>query len=369
MTPTRSGGPAGEDTRIHVLDLPLSSTRHALERCLEDLGERPFRARQILHQLHRRRVRSFDAMTDLPADLRGRLAERVRLGLLDLSHRAASRDGTIKYLWSLPDGQEVESVAMPVEGHLSLCISSQVGCALHCRFCATASLGLRRNLSQGEMVDQVLAMLGDLDAGAPAPSVSVVFMGMGEPGYNMDSVLGACQVLNSPDGLGVGARHLTISTAGVVPAILELAAVPHQFRLAVSLHSGDQARRETLMDVAKRYPLSELLDACRTYQHATGRRITFEYAVMPGVNDAPEDAESVAAFASEVPSKINLIPFNPVAGFEASASSERDATRFRAELVRHFAGDVMIRRTRGRDIEAACGMLHRSRAAAPGVTS
>ena len=369
MIPTQSEGPAGADERVHVLDLPLAESRATLERSLESLGERPFRARQILNQVYRQRVRAFDGMTDLPTSLRGRLAERLRVGLLELSHRAASKDGTVKYLWRLPDGQEIESVTMPTEGHLSFCISSQVGCALHCRFCATASLGLRRNLSQGEMVDQVLAMLGDTEVLAPTPSLSVVFMGMGEPGYNMDAVLAACRVLNSPDGLGIGARHLTISTAGVVPAIQQMAAEPLQIRLAVSLHSGDQSRREALMDVAKRFPLNELLVTCQQYQHATGRRITFEYAVMPGINDSPRDAVDLADFAGAVPSKINLIPFNPVEGFDVPSSSERDATRFRAELVRRYTGDVMIRRTRGRDIEAACGMLHRSRATASGVPS
>ena len=346
------------DDRLRLLDVPVDEARARLEVVLAELGEPGFRARQVLRQVYGRHVRSFSDMTDLPAPLRAKLDERIRIALLEPSHRAESGDGTVKYLWRLADGNEIESVRMPGDG-VSLCVSSQVGCALHCRFCATASLGLRRNLTSGEMVDQVLAMLADAP---PTDTVSVVFMGMGEPGYNARAVLEACRTLNSPDGVGIGARHITISTSGVVPLIEMLAQEPLQLRLAVSLHSGEQALREDLMDVAARHPLDELLGACQAYGSVTGRRVTLEYAVMPGVNDGPEHAASLARFASQLPSKINLIPFNPVEGFEAPPSSERDAARFRDRVSASYAGDVMVRRTRGRDIEAACGMLHRARA-------
>ena len=352
--------PAAEPMlRLALLDHVPDEATTRLREVLAALGEPGWRAKQVVRQAFVRRVRSFADMTDLPVSLRERLAARVRIPLLELVHRAQSGDGTVKYLWRVDGGGEIESVAIPSEGRMSFCISSQVGCALHCRFCATGALGLTRNLRHGEMVDQVLAMLADMPE--EPPRLSVVFMGMGEPGYNMDAVISACRALNDPDGLGIGARHLTISTSGVVPAIERLAKESLQVRLAVSLHSGHQARREGLMDVAARHPLPELLASCQVYHDATGRHVTFEYAVMPGVNDSPEDARLLADFASQVPSKINLIPYNPVEGFEAPASTERDAARFRAELERHFAGDVMVRQTRGRDIEAACGMLHRSR--------
>lgn len=346
--------------RLRLLDLPVAEALPALEEIVLDLGEKPFRAKQVLSQVYRRRMRSFDRMTDLPEGLRTRLGERVQISLLELSHRAAATDGTVKYLWRLGDGNEIESVVMPTDDHLSFCVSCQVGCALSCRFCATGSLGLRRNLTPGEMVDQVFAMLEDL--GSASESLSVVFMGMGEPGYAMDGVLAACRSLNDAEGVGIGARHLTISTSGVLSAIERLTDEPLQVRLALSLHSGDQAKREGLMDIAKKFTISDLLDACLAYQCATGRRITLEYAVMPGLNDSRADAESLAAFANAVPSKINLIPYNPVAGFECPPSSERDAARFREEVARLFPGDIMVRKTRGRDIEAACGMLHRARA-------
>ena len=258
------------DRRLRLRDLPVADAVTALEHVLVELGERPFRAKQVLAQVYRRRVRSFDTMTDLSATLRARLAERVRIGLVELVHRAASADGTVKYLWRLHDGHEIESVVMPTEDHLSFCVSCQVGCALQCRFCATGALGLRRNVTPGEMVDQVLAMLEDL--GSASESLSVVFMGMGEPGYAMDEVLATCANLNNPAGVGIGARHLTISTSGVVPAIERLAEWPLQVRLALSLHTGDQAKREGLMDIAKRYPINELLAACQVYHDATGRR-------------------------------------------------------------------------------------------------
>ncbi len=347
---------------LRLLDHPIAEARGRLEAILRSLDQPAYRARQVMTQLLRRRVRSFDRMTDLPAAVRPRLAERVHLGLLELAHRAASADGTVKYLWRLHDGHEIESVAIPQDGWLSFCVSSQAGCALRCTFCATASLGLQRNLTAGEIVDQVLAMLEDL--GEAGSSLSVVFMGMGEPGYNMDAVLAACRSLNDAEGVGIGARHLTVSTSGVVPAMQRLAAEPLQIRLAVSLHSADQAKREQWMNVAKRFPLNELRQACRSYHDTTGRLITLEYAVMPGLNDSADDAARLAEFAGAVGAKINLIPYNPIDGFDCRPATPDDTLAFRSRLGDRFGGSVMIRNPRGRDIEAACGMLHRARASA-----
>lgn len=347
---------------LRLLDLPIGEAKARLQELLSERGQPPYRAGQILKQVLARRTRSLDRMTDLPKDLREQLRSDVEIGLLTLAHRAASADGTVKYLWRLRDGLEIESVAIPQDGWLSFCVSSQAGCALRCAFCATASLGLQRNLTPGEMVDQVLAMLEDL--AEESRSLSVVFMGMGEPGYNIENVLAACRTLNDPEGVGIGARHLTISTSGVVPAIARIAREPLQVRLAVSLHAADQEQRESLMNVAERFPLNELHEACQAYHDATGRRLTLEWAVMPGINDSLADADRLADFAGGLDAKINLIPYNPVEGFDCPPSSERDAGRF-AELLRaRFAGDVMVRATRGRDIEAACGMLHRARAGA-----
>jgi 23S rRNA (adenine2503-C2)-methyltransferase len=356
-----SRGPRGApDVRLRLLDLALSDADAALRAVLEDMGERAFRASQVLHAVYSRRLRSFDDMAELPRPLRGELDRRVRIALLDLVERAESEDGTVKYLWALPDGAEVESVAIPSDRRTTFCVSSQVGCALRCRFCATGSLGLARNLTQGEIVDQVLAMLAD--GRRRDESLNVVFMGQGEPGYNLDAVLAAVATMNEPQGLGIGARHVTISTAGVVPAIRRLAAEPVQVRLAVSLHTARQATREALMNVAERHPLDELREACRAYHDATRRFVTFEVAVMPGVNDTVEEAAALAAFADSVPSKINLIPYNPVAELDVPAGTEGRAAALREALLERFRGEVVVRRTRGRDIEAACGMLHRHRA-------
>jgi 23S rRNA (adenine2503-C2)-methyltransferase len=345
---------------LRLLDLPLVEARAALQEVLRDLGGPAWRADQILKQVHGRAVRRFEDMTDLPLALRPALSQRVLIGTLDLAHRAQASDGTIKHLWRLRDGEEIESVAIPRPGHWSICVSTQAGCALHCRFCATGRLGLRRNLTSGEIVDQILATLEDL-GDAVEPGLSIIFMGMGEPGYNLANVLASCRLLNDPQGLGVGARHMTISTAGVVPAIRAIAAEPLQVRLAVSLHAADQALRASLMDIADRYSIDDLRDACIEYHYTTGRRVTLEWAVMAGINDRPDDAAALATFARAVGAKVNLIPYNPVEGFEAAATSERTASRFRDLLRSCFDGSVMVRRTRGRDIEAACGMLHRAR--------
>jgi 23S rRNA (adenine2503-C2)-methyltransferase len=303
-------------------------------------------------------------MTTLPGAVRAELEGRIRIALLDLVERQDASDGTSKFLWRLPDGSEVESVAIPSGGRVTFCVSSQVGCALRCRFCATGYLGLTRNLTTGEILDQVLAMLASLPPQASASNV--VFMGMGEPGYNVGAVLDACRRLNDPGLLRIGARHLTVSTAGVVPMIEALAREPLQVRLAVSLHSAIQARRVELMDVAGRYPLPELEAACLAYHASTARHITFEYAVIPGWNDGPADARALAGIARRIPCKINLIPYNPVAGFQARAATSRDAEAFRTAVLQGFSGEVVVRRTRGRDINGACGMLHRARRDAAG---
>lgn len=353
-------GAGAEDRRLRLLDRPLPAAAEELRGVVAELGERPYRANQVLHAVLRRRCRSFEDMTDLPGDLRRQLDERVRLRLVDLDERAESEDGTVKYLWRLADAGEIESVAIPSERRTTFCVSSQVGCALKCEFCATGALGFQRNLTAGEIVDQVLAMLAD--GRQDQASLNVVFMGMGEPGYALEPVLQAVRLMNDPTGLGIGARHVTISTAGVVPAIERLAREPLQVRLALSLHSGRQETRARLMNVAERHPVDELLAACRAYHAATRRFITLEVAVMPGINDSPEEIAALTAFAEAVPSKINLIPHNPIPGFGVAEATAETVERVRASLAAGFRGEVLVRRTRGRDVQAACGMLHRARA-------
>jgi 23S rRNA (adenine2503-C2)-methyltransferase len=345
---------------VRLLDLPIEAQRRAIALQLQELGERSFRTGQVLSAIWKGHRRSFDDMTDLPRPLRSELGRRLRIGLLEPAQRAESADGTVKYLWRLPDGLEVESVSIPSARRTTFCLSCQVGCTLKCRFCATGHLGFNRNLSAGEIVDQALAMLAD--QGLSSDSLNVVFMGQGEPGHALAPVLDAVKALNDPAGLEVGARRITVSTSGVVPAIRALGDFPLQVRLAVSLHAADQELRESLMNVAKKHPLEDLRAACRAYHAVTRRRITFEYCLLPGINDGEVNARLLARFAGSVPSKVNLIPYNPVAQFPTEAATPESCRRFQRQLVEAgFGGEISVREPRGRDIEAACGMLHRHR--------
>ncbi|MEM7245238.1 MAG: 23S rRNA (adenine(2503)-C(2))-methyltransferase RlmN [Acidobacteriota bacterium] len=348
--------------RLRLLDLPLAEAREKLSELVEEMGERSYRAGQVLHGVWGAGRRSFDQMTDLPRELRTRLASRVELGLLQQVDSVRAQDGTVRFLWRLPDGAEVESVSIPSPRRTTFCVSSQVGCSLKCKFCATGYLGYVRNLSAGEIVDQCLAMLEHEDI--DRESLNVVFMGQGEPGHAMRSVLPAARALNDAAGLGIGARRITISTSGVVAAIGELAREPLQLRLAVSLHAADQDLRESLMNIARRHPLPELMAACRSYHAATRRRITFEYCVIPGVNDREQDVTGLVELLADLSCKVNLIPYNPVEQYQAQGADPSAADRFAKALAAARAPfEVMIRHPRGRDVEAACGMLHRVREA------
>jgi len=349
-----------EQPKLRLLDHGPAQAQELLGQLIDELGERRYRASQVLNGVWKRHRRGVLEMTDLPQALRERLDARVEIGLLEISERVEGTDGTIKYLWRCPDGAEVESVSIPTERRTTFCVSSQVGCSLKCSFCATGYVGFGRNLSSGEIVDQALGMLAD--QGLSAESLNVVFMGMGEPGHNMKSVVQALRSFNDPAGLGVGARRLTVSTSGVVPAIHELANEPIQFRFALSLHAADQELRESLMNIAAKHPLDELKEACQAYHAATRRPVTLEYCLIPGVNDGDWNAKKLAVWGSAFPTKINLIPYNPVEEFRTEPATLETCVRFRQQvLAAGYQGDVMIRETRGRDIEAACGMLHRHR--------
>jgi len=317
-------------------------------------GQPGYRARQALAWLYERDAASFEEMTDLPAVERRALAERFRLDAPALVRVASSADGTVKQLWRMADGELVESVLIPAGRRRTLCISSQAGCAMACVFCATGWSGYRRQLTIGEIVGQFRGARRWARERGLGPITNVVFMGMGEPLANRAAVLPALTLLNR--AYGVGARRITVSTVGIVPGILELAARPEQFRLAVSLHAPNHELRARLVPVERKYPLPELLDALRRFEAAGGRRITFEYVMIDGVNDdlalAAELAELVRPFTAHV----NLIPFNPVPGTGWRATPPGRLRAF-AALLRARGVPATVREPRGLDIAAACGQL------------
>ncbi len=346
-------GPA--DPRPDLRSLPLAE----LEALLRGLGEKPFRARQLYRWLHQKGAASLEEMTDLPAALRRRLAGSASLATLERRDEQRSRDGTIKWTWRTADGKLVESVYMPEPGRKTLCVSSQAGCALGCTFCLTATLGLQRNLSPGEIVDQVARAnrrLCELGEGKPPrPLTNLVFMGMGEPLHNYQAVKAALDILLSEDGPNFSHRHVTVSTSGLVPQMRRLGEET-EVKLAVSLNATTDAVRDRLMPVNRRWPIADLLEACRAFPMRRGRRITFEYVLLGGVNDSDEDARRLARLVRGIPAKVNLIPWNPGAGLPFTAPGPERVAAFQQILVDRQITAV-VRKNRGRDISAACGQL------------
>ena len=339
-----------------------SASRADIEALVADLGERPFRARQLFAWVHRRGAAALDEMTDLPAALRHALAERAALETLAIDAAQESSDGTIKYRLRTGDGKLLESVFMPELSRRTLCVSTQVGCAMGCAFCRTATMGLVRNLTPGEIVDQVHRVNADLKARGWEASretgrvlSNLVFMGMGEPLHNLDNVLATLDLLQDPDGLGFSHRHITVSTSGLVPEIAEFGRRT-QVKLAISLNAPTDAQRARIMPVDRKYPIRELLDACRAFPRAAGRRLTFEYVLLGGENDADADAEALAALVAPLDAKVNLIAYNdnPGLGFEAPDPARVQA--FHAVLVGRGVV-ATVRKNRGRDIAGACGQL------------
>jgi 23S rRNA (adenine2503-C2)-methyltransferase len=343
---------------VQLLGLEPAEAREGLRRALSDLGQPAYRLGQVASWIYERRATTFAAMTDLPAALRPALAERFSLRPAEPSFEARSADGTIKHLWRLADGEEVESVLIPAEGRVTLCLSSQVGCALGCRFCATGDFGFRRQLDAAE----IAAQFRDADLVAEAAYGlrigNVVYMGMGEPFANLAAVMDSLTVLHA--GFGLGARRITVSTVGLIPGIEALARRPEPFRLAVSLHAPDPELRLALMPVERRYPLPDLLDAMRAYQAAKGRRISIEYAMIDGVNDAPALAAQLVGILEGLRVFVNLIPWNPIPGRDWRTSAPQRTRAFLAVL--ESAGvRAAVRAPRGRDIAAACGQLRLER--------
>ncbi len=333
--------------------------RAELQALVAALGAKPFRARQLHRWLHRRGAATLEEMTDLPRPLREALQARCTLTTLERASEQRSGDGTIKWTWRTADGKLVESVYMPEKERKTLCVSSQVGCALGCTFCMTGTMGLARHLTPGEIVDQVhranrrLVELGE--GPAPRPLTNLVFMGMGEPLHNYEHLKAALALLLDEDGPNFSHRHVTVSTSGLVPIMRRLGEET-QVKLAVSLNATTDAQRDALMPINRRWPIGELLAACRAFPMKQGRRITFEYVLLQGVNDADEDAERLARLLHGIPAKVNLIPYNdnPGLGFHAPAPE-----RVEAFLDRLVARQItaVVRRNRGSDIAAACGQL------------
>jgi len=317
-------------------------------------GAPAYRAGQIRSWIYASGVTDFDAMSNLPKPLRTALAEAFRLERPEVATISRSADGTAKHLWRLHDGELVESVLIPTSERLTLCISSQAGCAMGCTFCATGWGGFSRQLSAGEIVAQYRDSRNWAEVEGYGPITNVVFMGMGEPLANRPALHPALSILNR--GFGLGARRITVSTVGVVPGIRELAARDEQFGLALSLHSPDPELRATLIPLERRYPLGEVLDALRAFRDAGGRRITFEYTMIREVNDAEELAPKLAELAHEFRAFVNLIPFNPIPDQDWLPSVPQRIEFFRRTLEGRGV-EAAVREPRGRDIDAACGQL------------
>lgn len=317
-------------------------------------GQPAYRAGQVASWLYRSLARSFEEMTDLPAAERAALAERFAIAEPEAAEVARSRDGTVKHLWRLADGELVESVLIPTDRRLTLCISSQAGCAMGCTFCATGWGGFDRQLTAGEIVSQYRASRRWAEAHDLGAISNIVYMGMGEPLANRKAVHPSLTILNQ--GYGVGARRITVSTVGVVAGIEELAERPEQFRLALSLHAPTSELRRTLIPLEKRHPLPELVDALEAFDRAGGKRITFEYTMIDGVNDDPALVEPLAELALRVRAFVNLIPYNPIP-YQAWAPSAPERIRAFATGLERRGVSVAVRETRGRDIDAACGQL------------
>ena len=326
---------------------------------LKERGAPSYRARQITDWIYKKRVTSFDAMTDLPNELRTGLAAEFDAPKMEVVRVLGSKDTTQKFLFRLRDQNLIESVLIPASPALygqpsdrrTVCVSSQVGCAYGCKFCASGLDGFTRNLDAAEMVQQLI----EIEKISREKIDNVVFMGMGEPLANIQSLLRAIRIINAPWGLGIGARHITVSTSGLAPQIRELANEPAQFRLALSLHGATDEVRGQIMPVNKRYPLKVLLEAC-DYYVAKKRRITFEYILIAGVNDTDEQARELARIARRLSAKINLIPYNIVEGLDWSRPSRERQEKFQSILRKHSVV-ATLRREKGHDIAAACGQL------------
>ena len=331
-----------------------SMTQQELGEVLKNLGQPAFRAKQLFSWLHKG-VKSFDEMTNLPKQLRDALQEHYPLHIPQVVRKQESqKDGTIKYLWKLSDGNCVETVLMRYHYGNTVCISTEVGCRMGCAFCASTLGGLVRRLEPFEMLDQVL--FTQVDSGLPVSHI--VLMGIGEPLDNFDNVMRFLELVNSPDGMNISMRHISLSTCGIVPGIDKLAQKKLQLTLSVSLHAPTDEIRNTIMPVNKAYPTEELLQACRRYYAATNRRISFEYAMINGVNDTPEAAKLLLKRLKGLPAHMNLIPLNHVEESPLKPSTRQAVQQFQ-KILEDGGVPATVRRTLGGDIDASCGQLRR----------
>jgi 23S rRNA (adenine2503-C2)-methyltransferase len=345
--------------KLHITGMP----RAELREFVESLGEPPYRATQIFKAVHQRRLRSFDDITDLPKKFREKLAERADISRLKVEQKYVSTDGTRRYLMKTADGRPVETVFIPTEGRDTICFSSQSGCPLKCDFCLTAKLGLLRNLTAGEIVEQIIIVLNDVygEAAETPHGTNLVGMGAGEPFLNFEELITALRIMAEEDGLFIVPNRVTISTAGIVPKIYEFAKLPDRPHLAISLTAATDELRDRLMPINKRWNLDELMSAAKEFEGSLrrGERFTFEYVMLGGVNDSPEDARRLAKLLDQYQLsrvKINLIPHNGAEQLSYNASSPDAVARFKSTL-ESLGIDAYVRTPRGRDIYAACGQL------------
>ncbi len=334
--------------KTNLLDMLPADAEAVLRRFAEQNGERSFRAVQVLQHLWKAPRADFEAMVELPIVFRRLLDEHFEIPRLALAARQLSSDGTEKFLFRLRDGEHIETVAIPDGSRLTLCISSQAGCALQCSFCATGAMGFSRNLRMFEIAGQVRETIL-LTGRKPT---NIVFMGMGEPLMNWKAVDPTLTVLNDDNGFGIGARHITVSTVGVLPGIIALGQRKEQFRLAISVHAPTDALRATMMPINTKYPLADVIEAAKAFD----RRVTFEYVMLHGVNDLPEHARQLAELARECKAFVNLIPLHAGGAGDFTAATPQQIAAF-ARNIRERGVEVAIRKSRGKDIAAACGQL------------
>ncbi|MBK7383569.1 MAG: 23S rRNA (adenine(2503)-C(2))-methyltransferase RlmN [Flavobacteriales bacterium] len=321
-----------------------------------DIGEKPYRAKQLWEWLWMKRAHSFDAMSDLPKAFRAQLAERTVLRPLVIAEEQVSKDGTVKCAFKTFDGHVVEGVLIPSPKRLTACISSQIGCSLTCSFCATGKLKRIRNLEAAEIVDQVVLLDQLAHKYHKQGLTNIVYMGMGEPLLNYANTMRSAERISAEDGLGMGARRLTVSTAGIAKMIRKLADDGARFNLALSLHATTDAKRDRIMPINEENSLAELKDALRYYTRVSRRDVTFEYILLRGFNDSMQDAQELVRYASDVHAKVNLIEYNPIDDGGFGRTDTKDAEAFQQHLERKGI-ITRIRRSRGRDIDAACGQL------------
>jgi len=339
-----------------MMSLPdlVEQERPALEAALAELGYPRFHAGQVFRWIYRRGVTDVDGMTDLPRELRSTLAARFCLSTPAVVQREKSVDGTEKFALRLSDGRVIESVFIPDTPAMTFCISTQVGCAMACSFCLTGKMGLVRNLTAGEIVGQVRVLVAALEM--RDASYNIVLMGMGEPLHNYDETMKALRILADEQGFNLPPRRVTLSTVGLLPALERLAREPIMPNLAISLHAPTDAQRGTLVPINRKYGVAEIIAACKRFPLKKRSRITFEYVLLAGVNDSPEDARRLARLLAGMKAKVNVIPLNAAAGIPFERPSDEAIDRF-ARIVAEHGVTVSVRKSRGRDIRAACGQL------------